>query len=94
MIEFTEPTIGGLTTVAGLGLLVTIIVEVVLRAWAPPAQTKDRFGPLLALGTAVGLSVIGAVTQGYDVVAAILLAVTTAGTGMGIHDVVNSQTSP
>lgn len=84
------PTTDMLATVAGLGLLVTIVTEIILRAWQPDGATKDRFGPILALIIAAAFSLLGAVTQGTDIVAAILLAVTTAGTGMGIHDVVDS----
>lgn len=83
---FDQPTTGMLTTVAGLGLLVSIVTEVILRAWQPTAQVKDRFGPVLALSVALLFAMIGAVSQGLDPIAAIVLAVVTGGTGMGIHD--------
>lgn len=88
-----EPTVGMLGTVAGLGFLVSIVTEIILRAINPTSAWKDRFGPLLALLVATVFAVVGALAQGLDVVTAILLAVVTAGTGMGIHDTVTSQVS-
>lgn len=87
------PTIGMLSTTAGLGLLVSIVTEIIIRAWQPDGATKDRFGPLLAIGVALIFAVLGAFTQGLDIVSAILLAVVTAGIGMGVHDTVSSQVS-
>jgi len=89
------PTVGMLGTVAGLSLIVTIVTEVVLRAVNPTAAWKDRFGPILALGIGIAFSVAGALFTGApDVLTAVLLGVIVGGGGMGIHDTVDSVTSP
>lgn len=92
-MEIPVPTAAALGTVAGLSLIVTIVTEIILRAWNPTAAIKDRFGPFLALLVALVFSVLGAITQGSDLVTATLLAVVVGGTGMGIHDVTDSAFS-
>lgn len=88
------PTAGMLGTVAGLALIVTIVTEIILRAWAPTAVVKDRFGPLLALVVGIAFAVAGALFSATtDVLTAVLLGVVSAGGGMGIHDTVNSATT-
>lgn len=88
------PTVGMLGTVAGLSFIVTIVTEIILRAWNPTAAMKDRFGPLLALLLGVAFAVAGAVFTGNpDPLTAVLLGVISAGTGMGIHDTVDATFS-
>lgn len=87
------PTPAMLGTVAGIAFIVTILVEVVLRAWQPTAAVKDRFGPFLALGLGILLGIIGAVSQGNDALTGILLGVVAGGGGMGIHDTVDAATT-
>ncbi len=85
------PTIGMLGSVAGLAFIVTIVTEIILRAAQPSPQAKDRYGPLLALGTGAVFSIAAAVVAGApDFLTALLTAVVAAGTGMGIHDTVDS----
>lgn len=86
------PTVGMLGTVAGIGLVVSIVEEIILRAWNPPAATKDRFGPLLALILGIVFAVAGFATSvvddpgGAGLLGALLLGIVSAGAGMGIHD--------
>lgn len=91
MIE--EPTVGMLATVSGLGLVTTILTEIVLRAWQPDPLTKDRFGPLLAVCVAVALGLVGSIATGADLLTGGLLGVVAAGVGMGIHDISDSVTT-
>ena len=86
------PTAGMLSTIGGLSIIVTVVVEIILRAWSPSAATKDRFGPLLALAVGVAFAVIGSIANGTpDPLTGVLLGVICAGTGMGIHDTIDSQ---
>lgn len=86
-----EPTVGMLATVAGISLIVTIVTEIILRAWSPTVAMKDRFGPLLALLVGILFAVAGSLVNGSpDLVTAVVLGVVSAGTGMGVHDTVTS----
>lgn len=91
-MELETPTAAMLGTVAGLSFIVTIVTEIILRAAQPSAAAKDRYGPFLALAIAAVLAIVAAVTQGGDLLGAVLLAIVTAGTGMGIHDTVSATT--
>lgn len=82
------PTVGMLGTVSGVGLFITIITEVILRAANPTGPQKDRFGPLLALLVGVLLASGGAIATGTDPFAGFLVGVVAGGFSMGIHDVV------
>lgn len=88
-----EPTVGMLATVAGVALITTIIVEVILRAAAVSGATKDRFGPLLALTVGVVLSVVGGLATGVDPVTAFLTGILGGASAMGTHDTVDSLAS-
>lgn len=82
-----------LLTVAGLTPLVSIIVEVVIRALAWTGATKDRFGPLLAIVTAIVVVIPAVLLVGPDgttVYAAIVSAVIAGAGAMGVHDAVTS----
>jgi hypothetical protein len=92
-MPISVPTPGDVLTVATLGAIVTFITEVILRAWAPPAATKDRFGPLLALIVGVAFASAAAIVTGQDLFAGVLVGLVAGGMGMGIHDTVDSVTS-
>lgn len=84
MIE--APSVESLLTVGGLTIVVTAIVEVILRAWRPDPDQKDRFGPLLAYGVAIVAAVSAALYTGNDVAAAVLAGVIVGWGSMGVHD--------
>lgn len=93
-----DPTVENLTTVAGLAGVTFVVVEIVLRAWAPSAATKDRFGPLLAVLIAVALGEIAtAVLQisgdglaPIELLQAFITGLVAGSSSMGIHDLVDS----
>lgn len=92
---------GGLTpadvlTLGGASIVVSLLVGVLMSAlgWTKPANadTKDRFGPLLAL--LVGVLVVGgfAIASGGDPVAAVLTGLLAGNGSMGVHDVAKTAT--
>ena len=46
---------------AGASVLVSLLVEVVKRAWDPPADVQDRFMPIIAM--VIGVVVVVAATM-------------------------------
>lgn len=92
-MDIVVPGTPDLTTIGGIAFIVTLLTEIILRAWSPTAAMKDRFGPLLALGIGVVLGVAGALSQGGDVLTGVLLGVVAGGGGMGIHDTVDAITT-
>lgn len=82
------PSVDGLLTVGGLGFIVTIITEVIMRAWQPTDEVKGRFGPIIAIGVALVFAVLAAISTHVDVFQAVLVAIVTGATSMGIYDTV------
>jgi hypothetical protein len=80
------PVVNSLLTVGGLTIFVTAITEVVLRAWKPTPEQKDRFGPLLAMGLAVVAGLLASLYLGGDGIEGILLGVIVGWGSMGVHD--------
>lgn len=100
--EIGDAVSGALTpadvlTLEGASIIVSIAMGAILSAigWTKPenAGTKDRFGPLLAL--LVGVVIVGgfALSQGADVVSAVLTGFLAGQGSMGVHDVVKVATS-
>lgn len=81
-----------LLTVAGATVVVTIIVEVLMRAIKPSPETKDRIGPLVAVG--VGVLVVGAAAlyNGADLGQALLTGLLSGAAAIGLYDVARSAT--
>ena len=79
-----------LLTVAGATVVVSIIVGVVLRALNLSPESKDRFGPLIAIG--IGVVVVGAAAlySGADIGQALLTGLLAGSAAMGLYDTVKS----
>lgn len=83
-------------TLAGASIVVSILMGALLSAlgWTKPenGETKDRFGPLLAI--LVGVIAVGgfAVVQGADLVSAVLTGLLAGNGSMGVHDLVKVAT--
>lgn len=84
----------GFTTVAGAVVVVAIIVEVVKRAWNPPAAAADRFLPIVSILVGVltvivadfGLGLFGA----SNWVQAVFTGIFAGAAASGVYDTVNS----
>lgn len=74
-----------LLTVAGLGVVTTLIVATITRAL--PQLDTQRYGPLLALGVALLIAVPTAIYLGADPVQALLTALIAGTSSAGIYDV-------
>lgn len=80
-------------TLAGASIVCSILMGVIISAWKPTAEQKDRFGPLLALLVGVVVVVGFAVLQqSQDLVAALLTGILVGGGSMGVHDVTDAVT--
>lgn len=78
----------------GASVIVTIIVEVILRAWNPDDASKNRFGPLVALVIGVVVVVLFAVLQAAPIANAILTGLLAGASAMGIQNVVTQTILP
>lgn len=93
------PTTAQLLTVGGNAAITYLVVEMFWRAWNPTPETKDRFGPLVAALTGIGLAVIAwlATTAGgapyASLVDAVLIGLVGGLSSIGVHDVADSATS-
>jgi hypothetical protein len=92
-----QPTLDTLTTVGGVGLVTTIVVEIILRALAWTDAQKGRFAPLLAVFIGIvfaELAVLGlGLTAANDFVTALLVGIFGGATAIGIHDVTTGLAS-
>ena len=86
-------TVPDMLTVAGASVVVSILVGVIINAWRPTADQKDRFGPLLALVVAEVVTVIFAVVQQGDIANAILVGILVTGGATLTHDVADAATA-
>lgn len=86
----TVPNTDALLTFAGLTLVVTAIVEMVMRAWRPSPDQKDRFGPLLAVGIAEVIAIAVALYLSRDVVQAAITALFAGLASMGFYKAVKT----
>jgi hypothetical protein len=77
-------------TVAGASVIVSILVGVIINAWRPTPDQKDRFGPVLALVTAEVVTVLYAVAQHADLTNAILVGILVTGGATLTHDVADA----
>lgn len=95
--ELGDAVTGGLTTsdaltLTGASIVVSMLVGVLVSAlgWTKPANAsvKDQFGPLLSI--LVGVLTVGGLglSQGADVVSAILVGIQAGWAAMGVHDTV------
>lgn len=73
--------------VAGASVVVFIIVGVILNAWRPTADTRDRFGPLLCLVVAELVTVGFAVLQGADLSNAVIVGILVTGGADFTHSI-------
>ena len=86
MPDATVPAVSGLLTFGFLSVVTSAVVEVILRAWRPSAEQKDRFGPLLAYIVAIILAVAAALYLNADVFEGVLLGILVGWGAMGVHD--------
>lgn len=66
-------TLEFLTTIAGATALTALIVEMIKRAWDPPADMQDRFIPLVAVGVGVGVVVFATFAIDIDFITSLEL---------------------
>lgn len=83
------PTVGvpDMLTVAGASLIVSVLVGVIINAWRPTADQKDRFGPALALIVAEVVTVGFAAIQAGDLANAVIVGILVTGGSTFVHDV-------
>lgn len=86
----TDLTIAGITTLAGAAILVSIVVEVIIRTLAWDAIMQGRFGPLLAIVVGVVCVTGAAAVSGADIPQGVLTGVMAGATAMGLHGLVTS----
>lgn len=90
----TEITVGALLTQAGLGVVVTIVVQAVFRFWQPTPAMRDRVGPFLAIAVGIVVAVSATVALGFtqrlDYAQAVLNGVLVGGAGALLHDAANA----
>lgn len=79
-----------LLTVAGATVVVSIVVGVILRALNLSPESKDRFGPLIAI--IVGVVIVGAVAlyTGADIAQALITGLLAGSASMGLYDTVKA----
>lgn len=87
-----ELTVAAVLTLAGAGLVVSPLVEVVIRALAWDEPTQGRFGPLLALALGIVVVVAAAAASGGNLPQAVLTGAMAGFMAMGIHGLVTSAT--
>lgn len=86
------PTTQQLLTVGGNAAITYLLLEVIWRAWAPAPETKDRFGPLLAVAVGIGLAAVAlavttaAGTPYATIVDGLLIGLVGGLAAIGIHD--------
>lgn len=84
-----------LTTVAGIAAATVIVVQIILTAAAPSDAASSRWGPLLAVGIGVLLSVGQAASagtfSGSTALAVVLLGVAAGAMAMGGHNVLTKS---
>lgn len=92
-----DPQIAQLGTVAGNAIITALLCELFWRTTAASSATKDRFGPIVAVGFGVGLAIVAVVvltTTGIgrvDVAQAALTGLVGGFAAIGVHDVVNTK---
>jgi len=88
------PTIESLLTTGGLGVVVLVVTQLIFGAWRPSGETKDRFGPLIAVAVGIATSLLATVVLGLvgsqDIFNAVLAGLFAGFTGMGLHDGIDS----
>lgn len=86
----SDLTLSAVLTVAGAGVVTSILVQAILAALALPAGSRDRFGPIAAL--AMGVIVVELASWGLgmtarlDIVQAALTGLLAGATAMGFYD--------
>lgn len=83
-------TIAAVTTLAGAAILVSIVVEVVIRTLAWDSATQGRFGPLLAILLGVVAVTSASAVSGADLAQGVLTGIMAGATAMGVHGLVTS----
>jgi len=81
---------GDLLTLGGATIVVSLIVEVLLRALGPSFDAT-RFGPLLALAIGAILVTVVSLVEGGDVVAGFITGILAGGSAMGLQNVVTQS---
>ena len=89
----TDLTLLAITTLAGAAILVSILVEVVIRTLAWDEAIQGRFGPILAIVLGVVCVTASAAVSGADLAQGVLTGVMAGATAMGIHGLVTSATT-
>lgn len=83
-------TVAMIATLAGAALLVSIVVEVVIRtlAWTP--ATQGRFGPAFAVILGIVFCTSAAAVSGLDIAQGVLTGILAGASAMGIHGLATS----
>lgn len=86
------PELTDLQTIGGLSVVVTLVFEVIKRAWHPTAAQLSRFGALVAVGLGVAAAEAAAFVTGADLAQAALTGIFAGGLASGIYSL--AQASP
>lgn len=85
MTGLEAPTADQLLTLGTLSFLVTVLTEVIMRAWRPDADLKDRVGPLLAIGLGVIIAVLVGLNRSADLAQAAVTGLYAGLASMGFY---------
>jgi hypothetical protein len=93
-MDLSQLTPALVLTLGGASVVVSILVGVIIAAWKPTPEQKDRFGPFLALIVGVVVVVVfGALQGSADYASLLLTGILSGGGAMGVHDTVGVVTS-
>ena len=91
----TNLTVPDLTTLVGLLAITLVTVQIIKGAWAPPAATISRFGPLLAVAVGVVWALLARIVigpvDGSNLLNAVLSGIVVGAAAAGLYDVATSQ---
>lgn len=87
-------TVAMVATLAGAALLVSIVVEVVIRTFAWTSATQGRFGPVLAIILGIVFCTAAAAVSGLDIAQGVLTGILAGASAMGIHGLTTSTVGP
>ena len=89
----TELAVADVLTLAGAAVVVSGLVEIIIRALAWDEAIQGRFGPLLAVIVGVIVVEAAALASGADLAQAALTGGLAGFTAMGVHGLVTSATA-
>lgn len=88
-------TVASLATVAGAAAFVAVLLQLILNTLQLDSATQDRFGPLMAVGLGILVTVVASFTIGthasQDLVQAVVNGILAGLSAIGLHGVVTKS---